>query len=86
MKLTQAAYLNVGAYIVLLILGAVQGAIGSFQYSDLSPVGAILFCAAIFVTCLLAGWGMGSVSSSFDARKTTSHDSRSRRRTWTLAW
>ena len=65
MKLTQAACINVGAYVVLLLLGAVQGGIGSFQYSDLSPFGAILFCAGIFVTCLLAAWGMGSVSGAF---------------------
>jgi len=65
MKLTQAACINAGAYVVLLLLGAVQGGLGSFQYSDLSPVGAILFCAAILVTCLLAAWGMGSVSGAF---------------------
>jgi Family of unknown function (DUF6113) len=65
MKLTPAAYVTAGAYVALLLLGAVEGAIGSFQYSLLAPVAAILFCAGIFVTCLLAAWGMGSITGAF---------------------
>jgi hypothetical protein len=65
MKLTPAVYVTIGAYVALLLFGAVQGAIGSFFYSLLAPAGAILFCAAIFVTCLLAAWGMGTITGAF---------------------
>jgi uncharacterized membrane protein len=49
------------AYLVLFLLGAVQGIIGSFQYSR-SPVPliAIVLDLAIFATCVLCGWGMRS--------------------------
>jgi hypothetical protein len=60
-----AAFLTGGAYGVLLLMGAVEGAIGSFQYSRMAPTGAILFCAGIFVTCLLAAWAMQSISGAF---------------------
>jgi hypothetical protein len=65
MKLTPSAYVTAGAYAALLLFGAVQGAIGSFQYSLLAPFGAILFVAGIFVTCLLAAWGMGTITGAF---------------------
>jgi hypothetical protein len=65
MKLTPAAYVTAGAYVALLLFGAVQGAIGSFQYSLLAPIGAILFAAGILVTCLLAAWGMGTITGAF---------------------
>jgi hypothetical protein len=58
---------TVGGYGVLLVLGAIQGVIGSFQYSRTAgpvPLAAIAFCAAILATCLLAGWGMGSVTGA----------------------
>ena len=49
------------AYIVLLVLGAVQGLIGSFQYSRSPvPLVAILLGLVIFATCVLCGWGMRS--------------------------
>ena len=49
------------AYIVLLVLGAVQGLIGSFQYSRSPvPLVAILLGVVIFATCVLCGWGMRS--------------------------
>ena len=49
------------AYIVLLVLGAVQGLIGSFQYSRSPvPLMAILLALVIFATCVLCGWGMRS--------------------------
>lgn len=46
-------------YVLLFVLGALQGMIGSFQYSR-SPVPliAIILALVIFVTCLLAGWGL----------------------------
>jgi hypothetical protein len=56
--------LSIGAaYVALLLLGAAEGLIGCFQYSRSAgpvPVAALLSCALIFTTCLLAGWGMGS--------------------------
>ena len=56
----QRAYTAAG-YLVLFLLGAVQGVLGSFQYSR-SPVPliAILLAVVIFVTCLLCGLGMRS--------------------------
>jgi hypothetical protein len=59
--------LTVGAYGALLAVGAVEGVIGSFQYSRTAgpvPLAAIAFCAGILVTCLLAGWGMRSASGA----------------------
>ena len=59
--------LTVGVYGVLFVLGAVEGVIGSFQYSRTAgsvPLAAIAFCAAILATCLLAAWGMRSVSGA----------------------
>ena len=56
-----------GVYGVLFLLGAVEGMIGSFQYGRLAgtvPVAALAFCAAILATCLLAGWGLRSVSGA----------------------
>jgi hypothetical protein len=50
---------RVGAYLLLFILGAVQGLIGSFQYSGSpTPLIAILLAVIIGATCLLAGLGM----------------------------
>jgi hypothetical protein len=47
------------SYVVIFVLGAFEGLIGSFQYSQSpSPLIAILFDVAILVTCLLCGWGM----------------------------
>jgi len=54
-------------YLVLFLLGAVEGVIGSFQYSRLpgsAPLVSLAFCAALLVTCLLAGWGMRAVSGA----------------------
>jgi len=46
---------------VLLVLGAMQGLIGSFQYSRSPvPLMAILLALVIFATCVLCGWGMRS--------------------------
>src|ERR1035438_1136061 len=54
-------------YLMLFVLGAVEGMIGSFQYSRLAgsvPLAAIAFCVALLATCLLAGWGMRAVSGA----------------------
>lgn len=56
-----------GVYAMLFVLGVVEGAIGSFQFSRTVggvPLAALAFCAVIGVTCLLAGWGMRSVSGA----------------------
>src|ERR1700737_425855 len=57
----------VGVYGVLLLLGLVEGMIGSFQYSRTAgpvPVAALVSCAAILATCLLAAWATGSVTGA----------------------
>jgi hypothetical protein len=49
----------VASYVVMFVLGAFEGLIGSFQYSQSpSPLIAIALDVAIGVTCLLCGWGM----------------------------
>jgi hypothetical protein len=51
----------VGGYCMLLLLGVLEGMIGSFQYSRALgsfPVAALAFAVAIGVTCVLAAWGM----------------------------
>jgi len=56
-----------GIYGVLFVLGAVEGIIGSFQYSRTAgpvPLASLAFCAALLVTCLLAGWAMRAVSGA----------------------
>jgi len=56
-----------GAYAVLFLLGAVEAMIGSFQYSRVPkpvPVAALVCCAAILLTCVLAAWAMRSVSGA----------------------
>ena len=58
---------SVGVYGVLFLFGAVQGLIGSFQYSRVSgsvPVAALISCAVILATCLLASWATRSVSGA----------------------
>jgi len=48
-----------GGYIALFLLGMVQGLVGVFQYSRGPGVlVAVLFAAAIGVTCVLGAWGM----------------------------
>jgi hypothetical protein len=57
----------VGAYAVLFLLGAAEAMIGSFQYSREPkpvPVAALVCCAVILLTCVLAAWAMGSVSGA----------------------
>jgi Family of unknown function (DUF6113) len=53
--------LNAVCYLVLLVLGLMLGLIGSFQYSQGPvPLVAIALDLAIFLACLLGGWGMRS--------------------------
>ena len=52
---------TVASYVMLLVLGILEGLIGTFQYSRALgslPVGAVAFAAGIGVTCVLAAWGM----------------------------
>jgi hypothetical protein len=54
-------------YGVLVLLGAVEGFIGSFQYSHTAgsvPVAAIAACVVILATCLLAGWAVRSAGGA----------------------
>ena len=58
---------NVAVYGMLFVLGAVQGVIGSFQYSWMAgpvPVAALACCAVLLATCLLGAWAMRSVSGA----------------------
>lgn len=54
---------STAAYILLFVLGLLQGLIGSFQYSQ-GPVPfiAILLAVIIFATCVFGGWGLNSVT------------------------
>jgi hypothetical protein len=58
---------SLGLYGVLFLFGAMQGLIGSFQYSRASgpvPVAALACCAVILATCVLAAWATRSVSGA----------------------
>jgi hypothetical protein len=51
----------VGGYCMLLLLGLLEGMIGSFQYSRALgsfPAAALAFAVGIGVTCVLGAWGM----------------------------
>jgi len=53
------AMITAASYLLLLVLGGLQGMIGSFYYSNRPvPLVAIGFAVLIFATCLFAGWGM----------------------------
>jgi hypothetical protein len=61
-------WLAAGAvYGALVVLGAVEGLIGSFQYSHVAgpvPLAAIVACVVILATCLLASWALRSVTGA----------------------
>ncbi|HEX9041225.1 MAG TPA: hypothetical protein VF838_09370 [Trebonia sp.] len=60
----QRAILALG-YPMLLLLGALQGLIGCFQYSrPPQPLIAILFAVLIFVTCAGCGLGVGTFAAA----------------------
>jgi hypothetical protein len=51
-------------YLLLLVLGALQGFIGSFQYGrSPAPLVAIVLAVIIFVTCAGCGWGIGTFAA-----------------------
>ena len=52
------------AYAALFLAGAVEGLIGSFQYSRSAPLAAIAFCIVLLITCLLGAWAMRSVTGA----------------------
>jgi hypothetical protein len=56
--------LSAAAYTALFLAGAVEGLIGSFQYSRLVPVAAIGFCVLLLATCLLGAWAMRSIGGA----------------------
>jgi hypothetical protein len=61
------AFVRGGAYGVLFLLGGVEAMIGSFEYSWMTgpvPAAALGCCAAILLTCLLAGWAMHSLAGA----------------------
>lgn len=60
---TGEAAITAAAYLALFLVGAVQGLIGTFQYGrGPAPLAAILFDAAIGVTCVLGSRGMGTAA------------------------
>ena len=57
-----------GAYGLLLVLGALEGLIGSFAYSTWSigsfPAAALACCLILLVTCVFGAWGMSTVAGA----------------------
>jgi hypothetical protein len=53
--------LTVAGYVLLFVLGALEGLIGSFQYSR-APVPwiAVILAVVMFATCVACGWGLGT--------------------------
>jgi len=61
---TSRAY-SFAVYVVIFVLGLVQGVIGSFQYGQPPmPLIAILLDVVIFATCVLCGWGTMTFSGA----------------------
>ena len=62
------SFVTGGAYALLLVLGVVEGLIGSFQYSAWMigsfPAAAILLCLLLLATCVFGTWGMSSVAGA----------------------
>jgi Family of unknown function (DUF6113) len=58
--------LGVAVYLVLLVLGIVEGLVGSFQYGQPpAPLAAILLAVLVGVTCFFGGWGTRSLGGAF---------------------
>ena len=58
---------NGAVYGALVVLGAVEGLIGSFQYSHVVgpvPLAALVACVVILATCVLACWAVRSVTGA----------------------
>jgi Family of unknown function (DUF6113) len=52
-------------YLLLFVLGVLEGCVGSFQYSQPpAPLIAIVLAVIVFVTCAGCGWGMGTVAAA----------------------
>ncbi|HTU73533.1 MAG TPA: DUF6113 family protein [Trebonia sp.] len=63
---TRNRVLGVLVYLALLILGIVEGVVGSFQQGQSpAPLAAILFALLLLVSCVFGGWGTGSLGGSF---------------------
>ena len=64
----RAAFVTGGAYALLLVFGALQGLIGSFEYSAWMigsfPAAAVLLCLLLVATCVFGSWGMSSVAGA----------------------
>jgi hypothetical protein len=62
------AFVTGGAYALLLVLGLVEGLIGSFTYSAWTlgsfPAAALLLCVILLATCVFGTWGMTSVGGA----------------------
>jgi hypothetical protein len=58
----------VAVYVMIFVLGAVEGVVGSFQYGQSpAPLVAIVLDAVILATCVLAGWGARSFGGTLAA-------------------
>src|ERR1700752_5327411 len=56
--------LTAAGYLMLFVLGALQGLVGSFQYGQPpAPLIAIVLVVVIFATCALCGWGVGTFAA-----------------------
>ena len=63
----QRQLVTAGVYAVLFVFGALQGVIGSFQFSYMAgpvPAAALGCCAVILATCVLASAAMRSASGA----------------------
>jgi nitrate reductase gamma subunit len=62
------AFVTGGAYGLLLVLGLIEGLIGSFTYSAWMigsfPAAALLLCVILLATCVFGAWGMTSVAGA----------------------
>lgn len=55
---------TVATYVLLFVLGVLQGIIGSFQYGqEPVPLIAIILIVVLFATCVLASWAMRSFAA-----------------------
>jgi hypothetical protein len=51
-------------YLMLFLLGAFEGVIGSFQYGQSpAPLIAIVLAVIICATCVACGWGVGTFAA-----------------------
>lgn len=59
----QRAFTAVG-YVILFLLGALEGLVGSLQYSQPpAPLIAIVLDVIILATCVACGWGVGTFTA-----------------------